>query len=80
MANKGEPIDIVTVSEELTRRNMLDKIGGIAYLTVLANAVPTAANIEYYAKIVAEKAVLRSLITVATSIVSMGYAAAEESM
>jgi replicative DNA helicase len=78
LSNKGEPIDIITVSEELTRRNMLDKVGGIAYLTALANAVPTAANIEYYAKIVAEKSLLRSVITVATNIVSMGYEGTEE--
>jgi replicative DNA helicase len=78
LANKGEPIDMITVSEELTRRNMLDKIGGIAYLTALANAVPTAANIEYYAKIVAEKSLLRSIISVATNIVGMGYEATEE--
>jgi replicative DNA helicase len=78
LANKGEPIDMITVSEELTRRNMLDKVGGIAYLTALANAVPTAANIEYYAKIVAEKSLLRSIISVATNIVGMGYEATEE--
>lgn len=78
LANKGEPIDIITVSEELTRRNMLDKIGGIAYLTALANSVPTAANVEYYAKIVGEKSLLRSIISVATHIVSMGYEGTEE--
>jgi replicative DNA helicase len=78
LSNKGEPIDIITVSEELTRRNMLDKVGGIPYLTALANAVPTAANIEYYAKIIAEKSVLRSIISVATNIVSMGYEGSED--
>ncbi|HBF36553.1 MAG TPA: replicative DNA helicase [Firmicutes bacterium] len=78
LSNKGEPIDIITVSEELTRRNMLDKIGGIPYLTALANSVPTAANIEYYAKIVGEKSLLRSIISAATNIVSMGYEGAEE--
>ena len=51
LANKGEPVDIITVSEELKQRNMLDKVGGAAYLTNLANSVPTAANIEYYARI-----------------------------
>ncbi len=78
LSNKGEPIDIITVSEELTRRNMLDKVGGIPYLTALANAVPTAANIEYYARIVGEKSLLRSIITVASNIISMGYEGAEE--
>jgi replicative DNA helicase len=78
LANKGEPVDIITVSEELNQRNMLDKIGGVAYLTALANSVPTAANIEYYAKIVEEKALLRAIITAATDIVAMGYAGTED--
>lgn len=78
LANVGEPVDIITVSEELKQRNMLDKIGGIGYLTSLANTVPTAANIEYYAKIVAEKSLLRSIINVATHIVGMGYEGSEE--
>ncbi|TCL65299.1 primary replicative DNA helicase [Hydrogenispora ethanolica] len=76
--NHGEPVDIITVSEELKRRNMLEKIGGIPYLTALANAVPTAANVEYYAKIVAEKALLRSIINTATEIVRLGYEGADE--
>lgn len=78
LANKGEPVDIITVSEELKQRNMLDKIGGVAYLTLLANSVPTAANIEHYAKIVEEKSILRALITSASNILSMGYAGAED--
>ena len=76
--NKGEPVDIITVSEELKQRNMLDKVGGIAYLTSLANSVPTAANVEYYAKIVEEKSLLRSIIRVATDIVKMGYEGTQE--
>lgn len=76
--NKGEPVDIITVSEELKQRNMLDKVGGIPYLTSLANAVPTAANVEYYAKIVEEKSILRSMIRVATNIVAMSYEASQE--
>ena len=76
--NHGEPVDIITVSEELKRRNMLEKVGGIPYLTALANAVPTAANIEYYAKIVAEKALLRLIINTATEIVRLGYEGSDE--
>ncbi|HYH03784.1 MAG TPA: DnaB-like helicase N-terminal domain-containing protein, partial [Bacillota bacterium] len=75
LSGKGEPVDIITVSEELKQRNMLEKVGGIAYLTSLANAVPTAANAVHYAKIVEEKALLRSIITVCTNIVGMGYEA-----
>lgn len=78
LANKGEPVDIITVSEELKQRGLLDKVGGPAYLTQLANFVPTAANVEYYANIVAEKSLLRSIISVATNIVKMGYEGAEE--
>jgi replicative DNA helicase len=78
LANKGEPVDIITVSEELKQGNMLEKVGGAPYLTALANSVPTAANIEYYARIVEEKSLLRSIINVATNIVSMGYAGTEE--
>jgi replicative DNA helicase len=74
----SEPVDIITVSDELKRRNLLDKIGGIPYLTSLANAVPTAAHVEYYAKIVAEKALLRGIINTATEIVRLGYEGAEE--
>ncbi len=78
LANKGEPVDIITVSEELKQRGLLDKVGGPAYLTQLANFVPTAANVEYYANIVAEKSLLRSIISVATNIVKMGYEGTEE--
>ncbi len=78
LANSGEPVDIITVSEALKQRNMLEKVGGIPYLTALANAVPTAANIEYYAKIVEEKSLLRAIISVATQIVKLGYEGAEE--
>lgn len=78
LANKGEPVDIITVSEELKQRNMLDKVGGIAYLTALANSVPTAANIEYYARIVEEKSILRSVITAAGNVMAMGYAGTED--
>lgn len=78
LANKGEPVDMITVSEELKQRGMLDKVGGVAYLTQLANFVPTAANVEHYANIVAEKSLLRSIISVATNIVKMGYEGSEE--
>ncbi|MHB8927363.1 MAG: replicative DNA helicase [Bacillota bacterium] len=74
----GEAVDLVTVTDELRKQGLLETIGGIAYLTALANAVPTAANAEHYARIVEEKALLRELITVATDIVARGYQGAEE--
>lgn len=78
LTNKGEPVDLVTVTEELRQKNNLEKVGGIAYLTALAGAVPTAAHVEYYARIVQEKSLLRQLIHAATEVVAAGYDAQEE--
>lgn len=78
LTNKGEPVDLVTVTEELRQKDSLDQVGGISYLTGLANAVPTAAHIEYYAKIVEEKALLRQLIHAASEVVASGYDAQDE--
>ena len=76
--NKNEAVDLVTVTEILRRDNKLEDIGGIAYVTGLANAVPTAANIKYHAEIVAEKSVLRQLVRVSTEIATMGYEANDD--
>lgn len=70
---RSEPVDMVTLVEELRQRGDLEKVGGISYIATLANAVPTAANAVYYAKIVGEKALLRSLISVSTRIAQHGY-------
>lgn len=71
---RGEPVDAVTVSDELTKRGDLTRVGGTPYLYQLINGVPTAANASYYAEIVAERAVLRRLVEAGTRIVQMGYA------
>ncbi len=76
--NRNEAVDIITVTEQLRKDEKLDGAGGIAYVTSLANAMPTAANVLYHARIVEEKALLRGLITTATHIASMGYDATEE--
>ena len=76
--SKNEAVDIVTVVEILRRDEKLETAGGVAYVTALANSVPTAANLIYHAKIVEEKALLRKLINTATGIASMGYEANEE--
>ena len=73
LSDRGEPIDLVTVSTALADAKLLEEIGGVSYLTELANAVPTAANITYYAKIVEEKALLRRLISTATNIVTESF-------
>ncbi len=76
--DQNEAIDIITVTEEMRKNEKLESAGGIAYITSLANSVPTAANVLYYAKIVEEKAQLRSLIYTATEIAQMGYEASDE--
>ena len=76
--NRNEAVDLITVTEVLRRDNKLEGVGGIAYITSLANAMPTAANVLYHAKIVEEKALLRNLINVSTQIAGMGYDGAED--
>jgi replicative DNA helicase len=73
---KGEPADAVTVSAELTRTGMLEKVGGAPYLHTLIASVPTAANAGYYAQIVRERAILRRLVEAGTKVVQLGYGAA----
>ena len=70
---KGEPVDIVTVSEFLRNEDKLEKAGGRSYINDLALNVVTTANIEYYAKIIQEKEIKRSLINAGSEIVSMSY-------
>ncbi|MFC8454836.1 replicative DNA helicase [Kitasatospora sp. NPDC057223] len=72
---RGEPADPITVASELTKRGELVRAGGPGYLHTLVNSVPTAANAEYYAEIVHERAVLRRLVEAGTRIAGMGYAA-----
>ncbi|MBM7618854.1 replicative DNA helicase [Bacillus tianshenii] len=78
LSDRGEPIDLVTVTAELANLRLLEEVGGVSYLSDLANSVPTAANIEYYAKIVEEKSILRRLIRTATSIAQEGYSREDE--
>lgn len=75
---KSQGVDLVTLTEELNRKNLLEKIGGVTYLTNLINSVPTAANIEYYIKIIEEKSILRNLINNTTKIISMAYEEKED--
>ena len=66
----GEAIDVLTVNNRLEMNNQLDDVGGVAYIAELASSVPTAANVGYYDKLVAEKAVLRRVIAEATNIIT----------
>lgn len=70
---KNEPIDIVTLTDYMRRTNELESVGGLSYLSSLASGVLTSANVKYHAKIVREKALLRSLISTATHIASRVY-------
>lgn len=74
----AEPIDIITVSDQLKLRGTLESTGGLEYLTALVNGVPTTANVRHYAKIVEEKSLLRKLIKTSSDIVNMGYEGTEE--
>src|SRR3979409_653553 len=76
LLSMGEPIDIVTVGAELEKMGVLERIGGRSYLAQLEQAVPTAANIEFYGRIVKEKATKRSLISAGGGIDRPGYHAA----
>ncbi len=78
MYDRNEPIDLVTVQEELNRRGLTDAIGGIGYLVQLVETVPSWVNAEYYAKIVRDKALLRSLIRSAGETIEDAYAARED--
>ncbi len=70
---KNEPIDLITLTEQLTKKEELESIGGASYLSTIVSLVPTSANAGYHAKIVREKGILRHLISTATGIVSSSY-------
>ncbi len=70
---KNEPIDLVTLTEQLGKSEQLSNIGGASYLSSIVSMVPTSANVRYHSKIIKEKAILRNLITTATDIVTQSY-------
>jgi replicative DNA helicase len=76
---RNQAIDFVTLKEELSRNGELDEVGGPAYVASLADGVPRATNVEYYSRIVKEKATLRNLIYAASKIVTNAYEADQES-
>jgi replicative DNA helicase len=71
-------VDLVTLTEELKKREVLEYIGGVAYLTDILDTVASSANVEHYAKIVFEKAALRKMIQVANKVLQMGYGKIED--
>ncbi len=70
---KNEPIDLITLTEQLGRKEQLEAIGGASYLSSIIGLVPTSANARYHAKIVKNKAILRNLIITATEIITSSY-------
>jgi replicative DNA helicase len=70
---RGEPVDLITVTDRLRDKGQLDDVGGAAYVTALLNSIPTAANVEYYARIVLQKSMLRQLIAAGTQIAHLGF-------
>jgi replicative DNA helicase len=78
LAERGMGVDFVTLKDELDRAGELDTVGGPAYIASLVDGVPRATNVEYYAKIVKEKAVLRNLIAAANTILLDAYEADQD--
>ena len=76
--SRSEPIDIITVKSELVANGKFESVGGLEYLAILPDKVPTTANVEQYIKIVEEKSLLRNLIRTANEIITLGYSQTEE--
>ena len=70
---RREPIDLVTLTEELKRNGVFDKVGGATYITGLVNMVPTSAHVEYYARIIKEHGIRRALIAQSTKLIELAY-------
>ena len=79
LSERGDAIDFITLKEELSRGGDLEEVGGPAYVASLVDGVPRATNVEYYARIVKEKATLRNLIYAANKILTNAYEADQES-
>lgn len=75
---KSEPIDIITVKAQLIEEGNFEKVGGLEYLALLPDKVPTTANVEIYIKIIEEKSILRNLIQTSNQLIELGYAQTEE--
>ncbi|MCC7042548.1 MAG: replicative DNA helicase [Acidobacteria bacterium] len=78
LSERSQPIDLVTLKDELSRSGELDDVGGPAYIAGLTDGVPRSANIEHYARIVKERSTLRRLIQSATDVLSRAYDAEED--
>jgi replicative DNA helicase len=78
LTDRGNPVDLLTLKDELGRSGDLDEVGGPAYISALTDGVPRSANVEYYAKIVKEKSTLRRLIQSASDVLGRAYEAEQD--
>ncbi|MCJ7643997.1 MAG: replicative DNA helicase [Candidatus Aminicenantes bacterium] len=78
LVDKGLPVDLLSLSEEMQRAGLLEEAGGMAYLSSLMDGVPKSLNVEYYAQIIKEKALLRRLIISSAKIITASYEQKEE--
>jgi len=78
LVNKGVPVDVITLSEELQKEGSLEEIGGASYLSSLMDGVPKSLNIEFYARIIKEKSLSRQLMLVSADIYTSSYEQREE--
>ncbi|MBI3582907.1 MAG: replicative DNA helicase [Nitrospinae bacterium] len=75
---KNQPVDVMTLNEQLKKKNQLEEVGGLDYIASLVASTPTAANIQYHSRIVKEKAILRKLISTSTEIHNRCYEDTED--
>ena len=73
LTDRSDPVDLITLKDELDRSGELEDVGGPAYISALTDGVPRSANVEYYARIVKEKSTLRRLIQSATEVLTRAY-------
>lgn len=78
LVDKGQPVDVVTLSEELQKDGFLEEVGGASYLSSLMDGVPKSLNVEFYARIIKEKSLLRQLIISSAKIISSSYEQRED--
>ncbi|MDI3316832.1 MAG: replicative DNA helicase [Bacillota bacterium] len=76
--DRGQPVDVITLTDELGRKGQLERVGGVPYLASLASSVATAANVDYHARIVQEKSMLRQLLTAVSEISASVFHSGEE--
>jgi len=78
LVDKGNPVDLITITEKLRKNGNLEKVGGVGYIAEVANSIGTAVSVGHYAQMVKEKSLMRNLIRISSNIVNRGYEAGEE--